>query len=256
MGIGNLRLRAFGNDEQWEHFNYWVTVFSIFSSYAMCGVGVYAGYSACRQRSAGQSFDDVATQGDPASAKHINISSFEVDDTTAVAIGDWSSASEDRRGWFLGHDECCVEEILLDDNQIGASGGAAIGDALKINKSIQRLFLNCNQIEGTAAVKLGDGLKNNKSVEELILSDNEIDDEGAIALAEALKTNTTLKRFNIDVNAIGDRGGKALAEAFKENDTLEDVLLEDNPWGDQVKEKLREAKNHRSGENKYKSFMY
>ena len=73
--------------------------------------------------------------------------------------------------------------LTSSDNKIGDEGAVAIGEALKINQTLQLIDLSCKfyLIECNS----------------LTSSVNQIGDKGAVALGEALKINQTLQVINL-----------------------------------------------------------
>eukprot|EP00812_Abedinium_dasypus_P001934 NODE_1234_length_1201_cov_315.315009.p1 GENE.NODE_1234_length_1201_cov_315.315009~~NODE_1234_length_1201_cov_315.315009.p1 ORF type:complete len:383 (+),score=118.59 NODE_1234_length_1201_cov_315.315009:124-1149(+) len=113
-----------------------------------------------------------------------------------------------------------LERLLLQVNNIGDDGAKALAEALKSNDTLTRLSLGMNRIGRDGAKALAEALKSNDRLTMLYLSNNLIGSAGAKALAEALKTNKTLTHLFLNVNYIGDDGSEALAEALKSNNTL------------------------------------
>jgi len=100
-------------------------------------------------------------------------------------------------------------------NQIGNEGGAAIAEALKVNRSLMTLYLGENGIDEEGAVKIAEALTINDSLTTLDLTDNQISDEGAAIIAEALKVNSSLTTVDLSLNKIGEKGIIAISNALK-----------------------------------------
>ena len=98
---------------------------------------------------------------------------------------------------------------MVSNNKIGAEGGKAIGEALKVNTSL---------------ISIG-------------LDDTKIGDEGAKAIGEALK-GILLTRIYSRNNNIGAEG-KAFGEALKVNTSLTKIYLRDNNIGDKARQSER-----------------
>ena len=113
----------------------------------------------------------------------------------------------------------------LDLRQIGDAGAQAIGEALKVNQTLQTLNLWNNQIGAAGAQAIGEALKVNQTLQTLCLSDNEIGYAGAAAIGDALKVNTTLQTLNLRYNQIGAAGAQAIGDALKVNQTLQTLVL-------------------------------
>jgi Ran GTPase-activating protein (RanGAP) involved in mRNA processing and transport len=116
----------------------------------------------------------------------------------------------------------------------------ALGEGLKVNKSIQNISLYQSKLGDEGMKALAEALKVN-NVQHIDLSDNQIGDEGAKALAEVLKVNTSIRSIEISVNKIGDEGIKALSQALKVNTTLQYLGLAANKIGRAGGEALADA---------------
>ncbi|CAF0974316.1 unnamed protein product [Didymodactylos carnosus] len=125
--------------------------------------------------------------------------------------------------------ETANDEEDAQSNQISDGGGEALGEALKVNKTLTNLNLQLNEISVRGAEALAEALKVNKTLTTLDLGWNQISDEGGQALAEALKLNKTLTTLHLQSNQISVREGEALADAFKVNKTFTTLNLESNP---------------------------
>ena len=108
-----------------------------------------------------------------------------------------------------------LTSIYLRYTIIGAEGGKAIGEALKVNNSLTQIYLPWNEIGAEGGKAIGEALKVNTSLTEISLEGNEIGDEGGNAIGEALKVNTSLTYINLCENNIGDQGKKAIGEALR-----------------------------------------
>ena len=105
----------------------------------------------------------------------------------------------------------CLSECLKEDNAIQEldlswkrenykftnKGAKMIGEAIKVNKTLQKLNIRGNSISDVGAAAISDGLKSNISLQELNMSDNKITNKGAKLIAEAIKVNTTLHTLNL-----------------------------------------------------------
>ena len=72
-----------------------------------------------------------------------------------------------------------------------------IGEAIKVNKTLQILDIRENNILVDGLAAISDGLKCNNSLKELNTSGNKITNEGAKLIAEAIKVNTTLHTLDL-----------------------------------------------------------
>eukprot|EP00948_MAST-09A_sp_MAST-9A-sp1_P000350 g350.t1 len=134
-----------------------------------------------------------------------------------------------------------LQRLNLSSTDISYQGAEALADALKENNTLQVLNLDENSIGDQGAKALADALKENKTLQKLDLHENGIEDQGAKALADALKVNKALKILELNLNTIEDQGAKALADALKENKTLQMLDLHENGIEDQGAEALADA---------------
>jgi hypothetical protein len=120
-----------------------------------------------------------------------------------------------------------LQELHLNDNEIGDVGVTALSQALQVNQSLQMLFLSDNCISCIGACQLAQAITVNTSLQGLYLNNNSIGDSGAAALAQALQVNTSLQELNLqDNDDISEQGGKLLLETLeKHNGTLVELSL-------------------------------
>ena len=125
--------------------------------------------------------------------------------------------------------------MMLDLNQyneVGDDGAAALGTALRKNRSLRALFVANNAISEDGAESLAEMLDpldgGNDSLQSLDLGANEIGVVGAKAIAKALKHNKGLRALYIGANGIGDKGAKAFAATLKSNDALGTLFMRKN----------------------------
>nr|XP_058943330.1 nucleotide-binding oligomerization domain-containing protein 2-like [Pocillopora verrucosa] len=137
-----------------------------------------------------------------------------------------------------------LTELVLNSDEIGDDGAAALGQCLKHNTSLTTLELNSNKIGNVGATDLGECLKCNKSLTRLELSGNEIGNDGTAALGECLKHNTSLTTLILCSNKIGDVGATALGECLKHNTSLTTLILRSNKIGDVGATALGECLKH------------
>jgi hypothetical protein len=106
-----------------------------------------------------------------------------------------------------------------------------IGDALKVNQTLQHLNLGYNNIGDEGCQYIGDALKVNQTLQHLNLGYNKICDEGCQYIGDALKVNQTLQHLNLGYNVIGDEGCQYIGDALKVNQTLQYLDLNNNKDG-------------------------
>lgn len=173
----------------------------------------------------------------------LSLNSFGEHGTRAIAAllaGD--STTEDGVG---------LREIDLSDNELTEEGGMAIGQALKTNKTLQRLRMSSSmdpplpveegdedklqwdhdlaalnkplspdqeaeiRSDGDAVLKtLSESLKHNNTLQEIWMDYCNISSVGVTFLAEALRSNQGLTTVRMRNNRIGNRGARALGAAL------------------------------------------
>ncbi|KAG9067856.1 T-complex-associated testis-expressed protein 1 [Linnemannia hyalina] len=173
----------------------------------------------------------------------LSLNSFGEHGTRAIATllaGD--STSEDGVG---------LREIDLSDNELTEEGGMAIGQALKSNKTLQRLRMSSSmdpplpveegdddkllwdhdlaalnkplspdqeaeiRSDGDAILEtLSESLKHNNTLQEIWMDYCNISSVGVTFLAEALRSNQGLTTIRMRNNRIGNRGARALGAAL------------------------------------------
>lgn len=123
-----------------------------------------------------------------------------------------------------------VTTLDLSDCHISDEGLGNIAEALKVNKTLQKLLLGLNPaITSGGAEKLAEALKKNKSLRSVSLYRCNIGDEGTVHLSEAIRHNTTLEFLSLFHNNIGNEGGQHLVNALEQNDSLQKLELRCNP---------------------------
>ncbi|KAF9327375.1 Leucine-rich repeat-containing protein 34 [Linnemannia elongata] len=173
----------------------------------------------------------------------LSLNSFGEHGTRAIAAllaGD--STTEDGVG---------LREIDLSDNELTEEGGMAIGQALKTNKTLQRLRMSSSmdpplpveegdedklqwdhdlaalnkplspdqeaeiRSDGDAVLEtLSESLKHNNTLQEIWMDYCNISSVGVTFLAEALRSNQGLTTVRMRNNRIGNRGARALGAAL------------------------------------------
>ncbi|CAF1012290.1 unnamed protein product, partial [Didymodactylos carnosus] len=74
-------------------------------------------------------------------------------------------------------------------NAISSEGGKAIGEALKVNRTLTKLDIEGNQISSEGGKVIAKGLKVNRILTTLYVADNQISSENGKVIAEASKLN-------------------------------------------------------------------
>jgi Ran GTPase-activating protein (RanGAP) involved in mRNA processing and transport len=105
-----------------------------------------------------------------------------------------------------------LEELFLDNNEIGDEGVSALVKLLPSMKALNTLSLALNNITVEGAKALATVLPALGELKLLELSLNNIGDEGTKALAEALPFMGALKTLTLSSCNITDKGAKALSD--------------------------------------------
>ena len=92
-----------------------------------------------------------------------------------------------------------LKRINLSRNEIGSTGIQAVGEMLKINKTLIKLKLSYNLIACEDTIPIMEGLKVNKLSRELVMTDEKIEDED---IDEMVKVNKTPTELNVNDNKI------------------------------------------------------
>jgi hypothetical protein len=126
-----------------------------------------------------------------------------------------------------------LQELYMNNNNIGSDGAKALAGALYNLTSLHDLYLNNNNIGDDGAKALAGALQNNTSQTYfyLHLNNNNIGDDGAKALAGALQNKTKLLDLYLNNNNIGNDGAKALAGALQNKTYLYYLALNNNNIG-------------------------
>lgn len=141
---------------------------------------------------------------------------------------------------YLRDDNCQLKTLLLNGADVDDGECVNLATAIKHNRSIQTLSLAKNLIGNgeslnalrpkvlTGGQALGDMLRTNKTLTKLDLSWNGIRADSALALAKSLEVNDTLKTLLLAYNAFGDMPSQVLGRALKSNKALTELDLESN----------------------------
>mmetsp|Transcript_90761 Transcript_90761/g.156981 ORF Transcript_90761/g.156981 Transcript_90761/m.156981 type:complete len:369 (+) Transcript_90761:1-1107(+) len=119
---------------------------------------------------------------------------------------------------------CTLKELHIALNGITENGTAALGIALKSNRTLLHLNLGNNVIANGARF-FAEVLEHDTPLEELILNSCSMEAEGLVRLANALPANHILRKLDLNSNKIGDDGAEKFAEALTRNHTLQELDL-------------------------------
>ena len=124
----------------------------------------------------------------------------------------WSFKGREHPLYFMFFSECLKEDDTLQEldlsqsqpswmrrisDDITSEEARMIGEAIKVNKTLQKLDISNNSISDDGAAAISDSLKFNISLQELDMSYNEITNVGAKMIGEAIKVNTTLHTLHL-----------------------------------------------------------
>ena len=121
-----------------------------------------------------------------------------------------------------------LQKLDINNNSISDDGAAAISDGLKCNISLLELNMSYNKITNEGAKMIGEAIKVNKTLQKLHIRCNSMSDDGALAISDGLKCNISLKELNMSVNNITNEGTKTISEAIKVNKTLQKLDISYN----------------------------
>ena len=117
----------------------------------------------------------------------------------------------------------------LRHNAIGAEGGTAIADALRVNEALTSISLRYNGLgdEGWGAIFAGVCANKNSKIATIDASDESIGPAGAKLIGEALTTSVSEALTSLDTryNSIGKEAALGLVTIFKEKDRMTFVGL-------------------------------
>ncbi|XP_072947058.1 ran GTPase-activating protein-like [Epargyreus clarus] len=108
-----------------------------------------------------------------------------------------------------------LEELRLNNNGLGITGGRLLAQALATNARKLKVFVaGRNRLENDGAIALAKVFQNIGTLQEIAMPQNGIYHVGIAALSEAFKCNPALAKLNLNDNTLGARGAAALAGAM------------------------------------------
>ena len=112
------------------------------------------------------------------------------------------------------------------------TGGEALADWLCTPTcKLKYLDVSWNAIRGDSARALGNALGMNQSLQKLMLSYNGLGEAGGEAVGVGLLTNNSLRKIDLSNNAITPRSAFVLSVCMLRNETLTSCVLDSNPVG-------------------------
>ncbi|KOB77290.1 Ran GTPase-activating protein, partial [Operophtera brumata] len=117
---------------------------------------------------------------------------------------------------LLQSDVCSqLEELRLNNNGLGVTGGKLLASALAARPRRLRTFIaGRNRLENDGAAALALVFRSMGTLEEVAMPQNGIYHVGISALSEAFKHNPALSRLNLNDNTIGGKGAACIAQAL------------------------------------------
>ncbi|XP_072131671.1 ribonuclease inhibitor-like isoform X1 [Mobula birostris] len=136
----------------------------------------------------------------------------------------------------LQHPDCRIQELWLDNNDVGEAGCRILAKALARNSTLQRLSLSQNPIGDTGLRALCGGLSSGaSSLQVLRLSSCTIGQGQCGLLARTLASSLSFVSLDLDNNRLGDEGVRSLLGALRQPACrLRTLRLCSNgltPWG-------------------------
>lgn len=111
------------------------------------------------------------------------------------------------------------------------TGGEALGEMLKDNRTLTKLDLSWNAIRLESAIALAVSLETNQTLKTLLLAYNSFGDMPSQVLGRALKLNKGLTELDLESNAINPKAATVLANAISFNETLIKLNINGNTLG-------------------------
>ncbi|CAK1591659.1 unnamed protein product [Parnassius mnemosyne] len=130
---------------------------------------------------------------------------------------------------LLQSDVCSqLQELRLNNNGLGITGGRLLAKALAANPRKLRVFIaGRNRLENDGATALARVFQTMGTLEEIAMPQNGIYHVGVSALSEAFKHNPNLSCLNLNDNTIGSKGAEAIATALPKLKNLKSINFGD-----------------------------
>lgn len=121
-----------------------------------------------------------------------------------------------------------VQSLLLGTNGIGDEGAAHVAGLVEA-RPLRTVYLGCNLIGASGTAALADAIRKQPEVRALWLKRNPIGPEGARTLAGLLRRTSTLRTLDVVHTGIGDEGARLILQALTGgNESLEYLYLSGN----------------------------
>ncbi|XP_034838967.1 ran GTPase-activating protein 1-like [Maniola hyperantus] len=130
---------------------------------------------------------------------------------------------------LLQSDVCSqLQELYLNNNGLGITGGRLLAKALSTNPRQLRVFVaGRNRLENEGAKALAGVFQSMGTLEEVSMPQNGIYHAGITALSEAFKQNPGLSCLNLNDNTMGPTGAAAIAAALPRLKNLKSINFGD-----------------------------
>jgi Ran GTPase-activating protein (RanGAP) involved in mRNA processing and transport len=126
------------------------------------------------------------------------------------------------------------ESVSLKHRGVGAVGGVALFECLRVNRCIRSLDIQDNQLglgvdaDAGGLDHIAEALEENSLLTLIDLSHNNLSSRGCAALSRALAANTSIAELSLRGNSMGDLGAQAFAQALAGNKSITKLDVSDN----------------------------
>ncbi len=123
---------------------------------------------------------------------------------------------------------CNLKTIDVSRANLGPEGVLPLVEALKTNRTVERLNVGNNRLKERGAAYIGELLASHTALATLHMEHNNIGPNGAERVADALGDNTTLVKLAIGYNQIQHDGVRRVALALERNSTVQMLDIANN----------------------------
>lgn len=163
--------------------------------------------------------------------KTLKLDGADVDDNECVNLAIAITQNTSLRTLSLSRNLIGKSELLNVVHPDLTTGGEALGDMLKINKTLTKLDLSWNSIRLDSAIALALSLEANHTLKTLLLGYNSFGDMPCQILGTVLKANKGLTELDIESNSLTPKAATVLANAISFNETLLKLNINGNTLG-------------------------
>ena len=151
-----------------------------------------------------------------------------------------SSESADGIAVVIGNN-CSLQQLWLDGNDLLTKGVVIIASALKKLSSLRILSLCSNGITDDAAEEISNVVTSNVLLVDLLLGNNQLEVTGICKIAIALRKLFTLRKLDLSNNHITPDAAEELAVTLSNCTNLQQLFLNDNMLGTEGTIKIANA---------------